>query len=390
MLSSRIRPLNNPNRPTAASKHNPFTSSSQDQNPDADPDADADTDADAESLLSSFLPHLFPDDTPVCLGDPGQALAYSSPQWGDMEIWVPDYGSSSSSSNDDGAKDTSDGKGDGDVEANRKLFAHYLWGGALVIADEIERRYRVKNGADSVEESALGNVREEELWDVEGKNVLELGAGAALPSLIALRSGARSVTITDHPSAKGIYGPIQQSLAASVPASLHQNVSINPYTWGVFPDTAGTGAKKDGSHKEIEFAAAGKSLYARIIVADCLWMPEQHDNLAKSIAWYLAPPAMPLSKARAAEKNEEETEAATDGAAYVVAGYHTGRDVVASFFENAVPNAGLLIERIYERDLNAREEDGRAGRVTREWTAQRPDECDRSRWCVVAFLRRRR
>lgn len=185
MLSSRIRPLAHPNRPSqsteataAVSQHNPFSTSSSPDNQDQDSDQDPE---DAESLLSSFLPHLFPDDTPVCLGDPGQALAYTSPQWGTMKIWVPDYGSDSHSS-DSGNGDAKDHGGrEGEVEAGRKLFAHYLWGGALVIADEIERRYRVKKGVSSLEENACGNEREERLWDVEGQEVLELGAGMSNP-----------------------------------------------------------------------------------------------------------------------------------------------------------------------------------------------------------------
>lgn len=98
-----------------------------------------------------------------------------------MKIWVPDYGSDSHSS-DSGNGDAKDHGGrEGEVEAGRKLFAHYLWGGALVIADEIERRYRVKKGVSSLEENACGNEREERLWDVEGQEVLELGAGMSNP-----------------------------------------------------------------------------------------------------------------------------------------------------------------------------------------------------------------
>ncbi|KAI5283865.1 hypothetical protein KEM54_001775 [Ascosphaera aggregata] len=406
MLSSRIRPLAHrqittqprqstslPALTTASSL--PDSSLVADQE-SADDEAD---DADVESLLSSFLPHLFPDDTPVCLGDPGQTLVYSSSQFGDLNVWVPDYGSAEKEEGDESRK-THQRVDGANVEAGRRLFAHYLWGGALVIADEIERRYRVsREGLSEERESSLGNVREEELWDVNGEDVLELGAGAGLPSIIALRCGAKSVSITDHPSAKGLYGPIQQSLAASLPSSLHQNVSIHPYTWGTFPETNAKPASNSSINKvltlekELNFAISRKSKYTRIICADCLWMPEQHDNLAKSIAWFLAPPPLTatFSKRRAAELQEVEqgsstSSAAAAAAAYVVAGFHTGRDVVASFFENAVSKAGLLVERIYERDLHAKVEDGR---VTREWKPDRPGESDRSRWCVVAFLRRR-
>ncbi|KAI5284041.1 hypothetical protein KEM52_003128 [Ascosphaera acerosa] len=413
MLSSRIRPVRHRAAPPPSAHH-----AAQDAAADAQAGEGAEGEADAESLLSAFLPHLFPDDTPVCLGDPGQALEYASPRWGPLRIWVPDYGvagAGAGAAQEERAEASRDGDGsacDGAVEASRKLFAHYLWGGALVIADEIERRSSVKHGVLSAAEGALGNLREETLWDVEGQDVLELGAGAALPSLIALRAGARSVTITDHPSAKGIYGPIQQSLAALVspptgPPALHslqQKVTIQPYTWGACPSESESESESESAPTcssassppttaELAFATAGKARYSRVICADCLWMPEQHDNLARSIAWFLAPPPpvarRGFTKTRVAQSYEgDERDSSTGGAALVVAGFHTGRDVVASFFEEAVPRAGLLVERIYERDLHARAEDAPQGRVVREWRPARPGESDRSRWCVVALVRR--
>ena len=72
----------------------------------------------------------------------------------------------------------------------------------------------------------------------------------------------------------------------------------------------------------------------------------------------------------------------------VVAGFHTGRPIVAGFFETAV-EFGLEIERIFERDLNSATEDGQE--VRREWVPVREGEGpeNRKRWCVVALLKRR-
>lgn len=72
--------------------------------------------------------------------------------------------------------------------------------------------------------------------------------------------------------------------------------------------------------------------------------------------------------------------------AWVVAGFHTGREIVASFFETAV-RVGLVVEEIYERDVNAT---GDMGEVRRNWMPVREgeDAGNRARWCVVAFLRR--
>lgn len=76
---------------------------------------------------------------------------------------------------------------------------------------------------------------------------------------------------------------------------------------------------------------------------------------------------------------------APGGKVWVVAGFHTGRAIVAAFFETAVEN-GLKVECIYERDLNGVTEDG--GEVRREWMPVREGEGpeNRKRWCVIAVL----
>lgn len=95
-------------------------------------------------------------------------------------------------------------------------------------------------------------------------------------------------------------------------------------------------------------------------------MASQHENLVRTMLWFLD--AQPASRV------------------WVVAGFHTGRAIVAGFFETAV-RMGLEIETIYERDLVGEAEDG--GEVRREWMAVREDEGpeNRRRWCVVAFLK---
>ena len=48
------------------------------------------------------------------------------------------------------------------VDAGRKLFAHFLWSAGMVVAEGVE----LADGAES-----------ESIWAVEGETVLELGAG---------------------------------------------------------------------------------------------------------------------------------------------------------------------------------------------------------------------
>lgn len=126
-----------------------------------------------------------------------------------------------------------------------------------------------------------------------------------------------------------------------------------PHEWGVL---------------DTPWAVENKGRFTRIIAADCLWMRSQHENLVKTFLWFL--PSDP-----------------DEGRVWIVAGFHTGRAIVAGFFETVV-QMGMVIERIYERDLNSGGEDGRE--VRREWTPVREGEGpeNRKRWCVVAVLKR--
>ena len=108
--------------------------------------------------------------------------------------------------------------------------------------------------------------------------------------------------------------------------------------------------------------------YERVIVADCLWMPSQHAALARTIG-------------RALVRDGE-------GAAIVVAGFHTGRSVVGEFLDVATTGVGegiddgktrLKIAEIFEEDVDG---------VRREWERERIGENreEAKRWCVVAIL----
>jgi predicted nicotinamide N-methyase len=449
----------------------------------SDPATDDTDDDDVEDLFASFLPHLFPDEAHSCLGNPGQSLVYSSPLYGDLVVNVPGYPASTTTatttsstapsagvhgSNDDDDDAVVTGAGGGDVEESRRLFAHYLWGAAVVVADAVEEAdghsQRRGLGRDGVEdnENASRRWRRRKFWSVAGQRVLEFGAGesyrvhlvavsaastgyaglacesfkrmiaaevgytsilqlyiistvciqdsatfsylfphwpgswpkyrkvliphtsshlgAALPSIVAAHAGAHSIAITDHPSSSALYGPIQASLQQNFgPERDPDWISIVPHEWGVLPSSHQPAGEQDGiggsANQAMAFAAQNKGRFTRIICADCLWMRDQHQNLVRSILWFLAPPSP------SAEEGD------TGGVAWVVAGFHTGRPIVASFFETAV-SMGLVIEDIWERDMNATSE---AGEVTREWSPVREGEGpgNRARWCVVAFLRKK-
>lgn len=87
-------------------------------------------------------------------------------------------------------------------------------------------------------------------------------------------------------------------------------------------------------------------------------MEQQHDNLSKSVAHLLA----------------------KDGLLLAIAGYHTGRAKVASFFDSAV-KAGLeLVKPIWERDVEGNE---------RPWERDRgyEDPVERKRWLAIGIFK---
>ncbi|KAB8270911.1 hypothetical protein BDV30DRAFT_157742 [Aspergillus minisclerotigenes] len=331
MLHSRLRPL--PRRRT------PLSSSPAAPPPDFH-DEDSVEDESAEDIFGAFLPHLFPDDAPSFHGDPGQHLLYSSPRYGTLQIMVPSYPNQSENRSEEIAAGQRS-----DVDHGRKLFAHFLWSAAMVVAEGVEKAEHLASLRQLDPDTAM--------WKVTGESVLELGAGAALPSVVCALAQASTVTITDHPSSPAFAGAIAFNVDHNVRKSPSTTeVIIKPHEWGTLDSDP--------------WAVDKKGTFTRIIGADCYWMSSQHENLVNTMKWFLAP----------------------GGKVWVVAGFHTGRTIVAGFFETAVNN-GLEIERIYERDLNSGAEDGKE--VRRDWAPEREGEGpeNRRRWCVIALLKRK-
>lgn len=121
-------------------------------------------------------------------------------------------------------------------------------------------------------------------------------------------------------------------------------------------------------------------------------MLSQHENLVRSMLWFLADDDVGGhggggGGGQRGDTGADPSASPSHSRVWVVAGFHTGRAVVASFFDTAV-RMGLEIERIYERDLIFASEDGKE--VRRDWVPVREGEGpeNRGRWCVVAVLRR--
>ncbi|KAL7765460.1 hypothetical protein ACKLNR_003376 [Fusarium oxysporum f. sp. zingiberi] len=279
-----------------------------------------------EDYLSTSLGVIFPDDITNQHGDAEHNLSYASPHL--PKPLVIDLA-------------------DPVKEDDRKLFSHYLWNASLLLAEFIE--------ADSLS-IPLEKPREAQdiiSFSVKGLETLELGAGTALPSIMGGLLGAKRVVVTDYP-AEPVLKTLSTNVARNIQPSLSpagaettpfSEVSVQGHSWGELEDP---------------FSASAAHSFDRVIAADCLWMPWQHENLHRSIAHFL--------------KQTPEARC------WVVAGFHTGRTKMSGFYDAAaLQKVGLEVERIWERDCNGEE---------RVWDIEREDDITvRKRWLVVASLK---
>ncbi|PTB63534.1 hypothetical protein BBK36DRAFT_1171747 [Trichoderma citrinoviride] len=285
-----------------------------------------------EDYLSTSLGVIFPDDIVNQHGDAEHSLVYASPK-------LP--------------KPLLIELADPEGETDRRLFSHYLWNASLLLAELIERDSLEKEeeeGATDVEEGKDEGLGKGVSFDTRGLSTLELGAGTALPSMMAGLLGAASVVVTDYP-------------APAVIKTLRANVArnIKPELAPVGKESLVTKSVLVEGH-EWAFPASHKHRSDRLFVADCLWMPWQHANLRRSIDYFLKRSA--------------------SARAWVVAGFHTGRPKMAGFFDAAAlrDEGGVEVERMWERDCDG---------VEREWDREREDDItERKRWLVVAVLKR--
>ncbi|KAI8803892.1 putative methyltransferase-domain-containing protein [Cladochytrium replicatum] len=134
------------------------------------------------------------------------------------------------------------------------LWGHWLWNAGRSMAHYIDRNKSV----------------------VKGKNVLELGAAAAVPSLTAALNGAKRVVITDYPDLD-LLKALRVSAEKNVGTQLQSGaVKIVGYLWGE-DATDVLGALDEGERFDL------------IILADLVFNHNQHRQLLTSVQRMLAP-----------------------------------------------------------------------------------------------------
>ncbi|KAE8180437.1 hypothetical protein A4X06_0g5849 [Tilletia controversa] len=176
------------------------------------------------------------------------------------------------------------------------IFAHRQWRAGMILADLLI----------SPTSSGL----------IEGKVVLELGCGTALPALVAARAGAAFVLATDYDEEQ-VVRVLRQNVGRALreDPDLEGRVKGAGYTWGRDPDDIFDLLPTPPSR-------SGGGKFDTIVLADTLWDPLSHADLAKSLS-------LTLSKTREAR-------------VVVVAGLHTGRERIGDFVRK-VRRVGLEI-----------------------------------------------
>ncbi|KAK2784657.1 nicotinamide n-methyltransferase [Onygenales sp. PD_10] len=193
----------------------------------------------------------------------------------------------------------------------RLVGSHPMWGFLLWNAG--------KASADYLEAKAAE-------W-VEGKDILELGAGAGLPSLVCAIRGARTVVVTDYPDSAlvenmQINADACKELITPVPghpSSLH----VEGFKWGDDPNIV---------LKHLPSTASGG--FDMLILADVIYNHRQHGDLITSMQ-------QTLKKSR-------------EAVAFVVFSLYQPwlREKIEAFFPLA-EESGFVVTKVFERMMES-------------------------------------
>lgn len=151
--------------------------------------------------------------------------------------------------------------------------------------------------------------------ELRGKRVVELGAGAGLASVAAVRTGAHTVLATDFPDEQ-ILSTLRRNLFSNPPSRACEREGgrrgVLGHEWGTSVD--GLVRWNDGKRFDV------------VLAMDLIWRSSLHRPLIDSLVGLLEP---------------------DNGTAIVVSGLHSGRHVLDAFVD-AVEARGMCIKRRWE------------------------------------------
>lgn len=224
-------------------------------------------------------------------------------------------------------------------KANWSLHATSIWSSAIYAVDFIDD-FRLDHHYDLIKH--------------EGRplRVLELGAGAGLPSIfIAKKYPHAMVTCSDYPD-ETLIRTLEENVKRN---DVEDRCRVVPYAWG--SDTAPLLQSQNADSDPIPG-------FDVVIAADTLWDRDTHQILIRSL--------------------QNSLKRCPHARIYLVAGLHTGRYVIHTFYKRIL-GAGLLAEEFKERRVDASKE------YQREWWPRRAndaeDEPTRRRWVVWAVFK---
>lgn len=218
---------------------------------------------------------------------------------------------------------------------NWALHASSIWTSAIYVADHVEN-LRIHEHVRAIQTRGESSLR-----------VLELGAGAGLPSIVIAKSYRDvAVTASDYPD---------EQLIATLEVNVRRNDVLSrcrvvPYAWGSDPSVFSSPSSEQDS---AEFDV--------VIAADTLWNRDLHVLFLKTL--------------------QQVLRRTTDARIYLVAGLHTGRYTLQAFM-NVMEDYGLIVDNLVEREVN--------GALSRVWDvgwAEGEDEKERRRWVVDMTLK---
>ncbi|KAI0675808.1 hypothetical protein C8Q78DRAFT_349838 [Trametes maxima] len=220
--------------------------------------------------------------------------------------------------------------------ANWSLHATSLWTSAIYVADHVQ------------DLQLLHRIERAKLNGGRALRLLELGAGAGLPSILISKSYKDVlVTCSDYPDDALIHTLVENVKRNEV----SDRCRIVPYAWG---SDASTLLPQDQG----DDLTAGFDV---VLAADTLWNSDTHRIFIETLRLTLR--------------------RSSDARVCLVAGLHTGRYVIQSFLR-FVADAGFVVDTLTERCVGDSEE--------RPWSVDRAegeDERERRRWVVWMIFR---
>lgn len=106
---------------------------------------------------------------------------------------------------------------------------------------------------------------------IQGKDVLELGAGGGLPSLVCAIKGARNTVVTDYPDLDLIENLRWNAAACDTLRLGSSALHVDGYQWGASPDNL------------FKLLPPGTPGFDVLILADVIYNRPEHQNLVSSM-----------------------------------------------------------------------------------------------------------